>query len=1317
MAITKVAPNGKVIEFPDGTSDEQIKEYLNLPEYQKTSIPADEFERGALTDIPLQIVGGIRDGVQSTLGFVEGLSDTLGELTNIGGVVTGKKAKNGIIEYKSYDDLVKDGDSNFLFGQFGKQDAIELPDVDNPDTILGGLTRGVSQFATGWVTGGRLLRGASSFTGTKNAISLSKAVVANPIKASLGKGVVADVLAFDGEVGRFSDIVNQYAPALSNPLTDYLASDPNDGFWEGRFKNALEGLALGGATESIFRTARYIKNKKAQLNNDKFDNQLLQQDEEYISLYHGTGAKFDDFDLDKTGGVVWFTTNKKLIEEGAVGASSQGRIIERFIKEGELKLADRKLDDKLMEQQLIDEGYDGVKYNDLGDEQVVYKIFNPDKLLKTKPNLKSTFDEINNLQKGTIKQPIKTSKVKRQDLVKNIEEKIFNNFKKLQGTAKTGGDFEQKLSLEEGLDLGFSTRQWKEIQKEGLFTLDIIAKANAKALARLDKVRTDRIVRNLADRKYGGNIAKVYDDFSKLADNVDEADSLIYAHEMMMTTLANLAPKIAREVDTGASTIADFETIMALLEGSWFNTVRVKKGIARTQRQMGVIKQELESVDIQNRLKDLTNEWRTFGGDIKGLAKRIAQADDPRATQKVLEWATKNKSWNVLNEVWINALLSNPKTHLINTTSNLINTFLRPLETYVGSFVRLENAEKFAKIREQGKEAFTTLAGLTKYLEDVVKYTGVAFRNADSVLTGGGSTKLDTPFRAIKGKLGNAVRYPTKFLNAEDEFFKQINYRAKMYQIAVKKALEDGASKTKQIATNIKDKRPITEFEEVVAKYFREGFDETGVIGINPDAMRYAQESTYTQELFGIFAKVQQMTNAHPYLKQVIPFVKTPINLMMSVVDRTPLGFMRKQFRDDFFGRSNDLYRTAQVRGQLATGFTLITLANILASTGAITGSSSLPDDAPIKSKNLRDLNRNLGFQPYSFRTFNEETGKYEYTSFGRLDPFGAFFGLVADFHTYYHKMTEEELALTGNSMLLMLARQGQDVSENIPTMTKVGNYAQAGWHSITRNLLSKTYLKGLTETLEVLTDDNPAKLQRIANSKIGSFVPNIFTKLVNDPFYRDAKNIIDEVKKRTGAGYVQKKYDFRGNAYQQQGSEGERIWNNVFNPFTTTEQVDDPVAEEIIRLGVNVAPISDIYNGAIDLKVFNNKNGVNAYDRLNEILSNTKILDKDLNQALKDLIGSDVYKNNLSDPIIVDENNKSQGGRAREIKKLIKRYHQSAEIQLLNEMNSFISTKDKTGTFSLQNSNFKAVQNKTKIGMGLQISSKDIDELYKFSQ
>ena len=50
------------------------------------------------------------------------------------------------------------------------------------------------------------------------------------------------------------------------------------------------------------------------------------------------------------------------------------------------------------------------------------------------------------------------------------------------------------------------------------------------------------------------------------------------------------------------------------------------------------------------------------------VIRRLGLIGDGDIT-KVFKYASDNKTWDILNEVWINALLSNPKTHIINTTS------------------------------------------------------------------------------------------------------------------------------------------------------------------------------------------------------------------------------------------------------------------------------------------------------------------------------------------------------------------------------------------------------------------------------------------------------------------------------------------------------------------------------------------------------------------------------------------------------------------------------------------------------------------------
>ena len=172
----------------------------------------------------------------------------------------------------------------------------------------------------------------------------------------------------------------------------------------------------------------------------------------------------------------------------------------------------------------------------------------------------------------------------------------------------------------------------------------------------------------------------------------------------------------------------------------------------------------------------------------------------------------------------------------MNMTSNVINTFIRPLEVGLGSRMNLwlENPAKVRMLKEQGREATTVFAGLFRYLDEVLEYTKVAFRNEDTVIGGAsGRTKLDTPLRATgEGNVGKFIRLSSRFLNAEDEFFKQISYRAKLYQLAVKDAIEKNKSTSKIVGTNIKNRKPITEFDAHVVNFERAGFDETGLIGI-----------------------------------------------------------------------------------------------------------------------------------------------------------------------------------------------------------------------------------------------------------------------------------------------------------------------------------------------------------------------------------------------------------------------------------------------------------------------------------------------------
>jgi hypothetical protein len=252
---------------------------------------------------------------------------------------------------------------------------------------------------------------------------------------------------------------------------------------------------------------------------------------------------------------------------------------------------------------------------------------------------------------------------------------------------------------------------------------------------------------------------------------------------------------------------------------------------------------------------------------------------------------------------------------------------------------------------------------------------------------------------------------------------------------------------------------------------------------------------------------------------------------------------------------------------------------------------------------------------------------------------------------------------------------------------------------------------------MEVFTDDSPDKVMRYAKSKVGSFIPNIYTKFINDPFYRDTKNIFDEVKKRSAlGGEVEFKYDFRGNALKIQGNEDTRLMNGVFNPFGATAEKKDPVAKEIFRLGVNLPSMKTTLRGNVDISLFVNKGGQTAYNRQQELLRKVRIGGLSLDQKLQQVITSSGYKQ-LSDPKAIDKNNKDIGGKAKVLRRVVKDYHTAVEELLIKEAKNFTSTQDDTGKFTMLNSLRAVNTNLEKLKMGINVNSSDLNSLYNFSK
>lgn len=155
---------------------------------------------------------------------------------------------------------------DFRFKKISESGGLDLAATDT----LGEVTTGLTQFGIGFVSGGNVLRAAGWARSGKKLADAGRAIV---------QGSFADFAAFRGEEERLSNVLTQVdSPILNNAVTQYLAADDNDGVWEGRLKNVLEGGILGVAGDAIVPAIRGIKKAKKALLDGKPEvaNEIMQ---------------------------------------------------------------------------------------------------------------------------------------------------------------------------------------------------------------------------------------------------------------------------------------------------------------------------------------------------------------------------------------------------------------------------------------------------------------------------------------------------------------------------------------------------------------------------------------------------------------------------------------------------------------------------------------------------------------------------------------------------------------------------------------------------------------------------------------------------------------------------------------------------------------------------------------------------------------------------------------------------------------------------------------------------------------------------------
>ena len=499
---------------------------------------------------------------------------------------------------------------------------------------------------------------------------------------------------------------------------------------------------------------------------------------------------------------------------------------------------------------------------------------------------------------------------------------------------------------------------------------------------------------------------------------------------------------------------------------------------------------------------------------LKGLGGRESIEDAARAIVDLIEDPAQanhfmreglKPTWkDKFNELWINSLLSGPKTHVVNFVGNaLTSIYSLPEQALTAGIGKALGSADRSYLGEVGARvtglANASVEGLARAKRAFV--TGDA---ADDVM------KVDSHVReAIGGRLGKVVRIPTRALTAADEFWKSINASAEIHALAYRKAMRegvDGADRKARYENLLK--APTGEMAKAAE-----------------DAARYY---TFQKELGTAGQAIQRLSNNVPGMKLVIPFVRTPANIVKFAGERSVFGVAMPEVRAALKagGRSRD-----EALAKITLGSGLSTAAVLAAMHGRLSGSG--PSDPRERASLLQ-----AGWQPYSVRVGDR------WVSYSRFDPLSMLAGVAADFVEAGHSAKPQE-------------------ADKLAVHLTLG---------IAKNLTSKTWLSGAADFFQMLDDPDRYGDRYFRNLAATAAVPSILNQTAQaiDPNLRDARTLMDAIKARTPG--LSQSLAPRREMWGEPITRGDSVGPDFVSPLYATNVTNDPLRAEVARLRVPVS-------------------------------------------------------------------------------------------------------------------------------------------------
>ncbi|NKW09147.1 hypothetical protein HGG76_02560 [Ochrobactrum tritici] len=392
-----------------------------------------------------------------------------------------------------------------------------------------------------------------------------------------------------------------------------------------------------------------------------------------------------------------------------------------------------------------------------------------------------------------------------------------------------------------------------------------------------------------------------------------------------------------------------------------------------------------------------------------------------------------------------NGLLWMWPTHLVNMTTNAMMLVGRPTEKIFGSAALqlvTKDAAKKAELSSISRQAMREYTYMVSSIGDGLKSALEAFRRGDSILTPHNSEYFNSsstgiaadalnwkPVNSVWDVVENAwtsatwqniVGLPTRTIGGADEFFKLLRYRSVVQSRAYVKAVEKGLNPQ--------------ETKAYIEKSLNKAIDPASGQALDQTALLEAQTTTFQQDLNyattiggSLGRGIQNLRKSAPITALILPFVKTPVNVLRYGIKMTPgLNLAQKEYRQMLSGQMGAEAK-AHAMGQMAIGSLFASFVAHQTLNGTITGAG--PKDQKLKQELMA-----TGWRPYSFVSTDAE-GNKQYLQFSRFDPVATAMGLVADVVEMYQKDPERDYSDVALAISIAMAKNlGKRRSSRIST-------------------------------------------------------------------------------------------------------------------------------------------------------------------------------------------------------------------------------------------------------------------------------------------